>query len=127
MFDKRRKNFVLSRQIVNSNTLTLVERHLLFINEKEFYNHFDSFEIKEIYNFNIDYTWIAKKNFIIQKLNNKKNLIIDARNKLRFNGTEKEPRKGLRSGHIPCSKNLFWKDLTTKGEIIISKKLIKEK
>jgi len=85
--------------------------------------------IKKIssYKFSIDHTWIAKKNFIIQILNNKKNLIIDARNKQRFNGTEKEPRKGLRSGHIPYSKNLFWKDLTTKGEVIISKKLIKEK
>ena len=79
------------------------------------------------YKFSIDHRWIAKKNFIIQVLSNKKNLIIDARNKQRFNGKEKEPRKGLRSGHIPYSKNLFWKDLTTNGEMIISKKLIKEK
>ena len=40
---------------------------------------------------------------------------------------KKNQEKGLRSGHIPDSKNLFWKDLTTKGEMIISKKLIKEK
>ena len=52
--------------------------------------------IKKIssYKFSIDHTWIVKKNFIIQILSNKKNLIIDARNKLRFNGKEKEPRKG---------------------------------
>ena len=79
------------------------------------------------YNFSIDHTWIVKKKFIIQNLYNKRNLILDARNKLRFNGVEKEPRKGLKSGHIPYSKNLFWKDLTNKGEIIINKKLIKEK
>ncbi|MEL7027110.1 MAG: 3-mercaptopyruvate sulfurtransferase [Pseudomonadota bacterium] len=32
--------------------------------------------------------------------------IIDARSAGRFNGTEEEPREGLRSGHIPGSKNL---------------------
>lgn len=32
--------------------------------------------------------------------------VIDARSAGRFNGTQAEPRKGLRSGHIPNSKNL---------------------
>lgn len=37
--------------------------------------------------------------------------IIDARAPGRFLGTEPEPRKGLRSGHIPGSKNVFFKTL----------------
>ena len=37
--------------------------------------------------------------------------IIDARPKLRFFGEAPEPRKGLRSGHIPGSKNVFFKTL----------------
>jgi len=37
--------------------------------------------------------------------------IIDARPPGRFLGDEPEPRPGLRSGHIPGSKNLFFKDL----------------
>jgi thiosulfate/3-mercaptopyruvate sulfurtransferase len=32
--------------------------------------------------------------------------IFDARSEVRFNGTQAEPRKGLRSGHIPNSTNL---------------------
>ena len=85
--------------------------------------------IKKIstYNFTTNFSWLIKKNIIFQKLKDKKEIIIDARNKRRFNGEEKELRKGLRSGHIPYSKNLFWKDLTKNGEIILSKKLIKEK
>ncbi|CAI8957700.1 3-mercaptopyruvate sulfurtransferase [Methylocaldum szegediense] len=37
--------------------------------------------------------------------------IIDARSPGRFAGTEPEPRPGIRSGHIPGSKNLFFKKL----------------
>jgi thiosulfate/3-mercaptopyruvate sulfurtransferase len=37
--------------------------------------------------------------------------IIDARSPGRFAGTEAEPRPGIRSGHIPGSKNLFFKRL----------------
>ncbi|HYE34400.1 3-mercaptopyruvate sulfurtransferase [Methylocaldum sp.] len=37
--------------------------------------------------------------------------IIDARSPGRFAGTEAEPRPGVRSGHIPGSKNLFFKRL----------------
>lgn len=39
------------------------------------------------------------------------NQIIDARSPGRFAGTEPEPRPGIRSGHIPGSKNLFFKKL----------------
>jgi len=37
--------------------------------------------------------------------------IVDARSPGRFRGEEPEPREGLRSGHIPNSKNLFFMDL----------------
>lgn len=37
--------------------------------------------------------------------------ILDARSPGRFAGTEPEPRQGLRSGHIPGSRNLFFKRL----------------
>lgn len=41
----------------------------------------------------------------------KDHCIIDARPTTRFDGTTPEPRKGLRSGHIPGSRNLFFGDL----------------
>lgn len=40
--------------------------------------------------------------------------IIDARSPGRFRGEAAEPRPGLRSGHIPGSKNVFYSDLLNK-------------
>jgi len=37
--------------------------------------------------------------------------IVDARSPGRFYGTDPEPRPGLRAGHIPGSKDVFYKDL----------------
>ena len=37
--------------------------------------------------------------------------IVDARSPARFAGTEPEPREGMRAGHIPNSRNVFYKDL----------------
>ncbi|MEO8295321.1 MAG: rhodanese-like domain-containing protein, partial [Gemmatimonadota bacterium] len=37
--------------------------------------------------------------------------VLDARSSGRFNGTEVEPRKGLRGGHIPGSRNLPYTEL----------------
>ena len=79
------------------------------------------------FNFIIDKDWLTNKKVIFQNLNNKKQLIFDARNKKRFEGMEKEPRKGLRSGHIPYSKNIYWKSLSNKGESFLNKKLIQGK
>ena len=37
--------------------------------------------------------------------------IIDARPGVRFSGEAEEPREGMRSGHIPNSQNVFFRDL----------------
>ncbi|WP_106746374.1 3-mercaptopyruvate sulfurtransferase [Yoonia maritima] len=37
--------------------------------------------------------------------------IVDARAPARFRGETEEPREGLRSGHIPGSRNVFYQDL----------------
>jgi len=39
--------------------------------------------------------------------------ILDARSPERFQGIAPEPREGLRSGHVPGSKNVFYKTLLT--------------
>ena len=46
--------------------------------------------------------------------------IIDARSAGRFNGSEAEPRQGLRSGHIPSSKSVPFTDLIGKDETLKS-------
>ncbi|MBL4862364.1 MAG: sulfurtransferase [Crocinitomicaceae bacterium] len=44
--------------------------------------------------------------FIVSNLNTQIALVIDARSTDRFNGIAPEPRKGLKSGHIPNSLNI---------------------
>lgn len=51
-------------------------------------------------------------------------LVIDARSENRFNGTEPEPREGLRSGHIPNSINLPYTNLIKNGKMIAKEKLL---
>jgi thiosulfate/3-mercaptopyruvate sulfurtransferase len=43
--------------------------------------------------------------------------ILDARAAARFSGMAAEPRPGLRSGHIPGSLNLPWREVVQSGEI----------
>jgi len=38
-------------------------------------------------------------------------VIVDARAADRFAGTAPEPREGLRSGHIPNARNVFYRDI----------------
>ena len=47
--------------------------------------------------------FITADNIILQLINIR---VLDARSAWRFNGTQAEPRKGLRSGHVPTSINL---------------------
>ena len=42
--------------------------------------------------------------------------IVDARSPGRFRGEENEPREGLRGGHIPNSKNVFFKSLLNEDQ-----------
>ena len=46
--------------------------------------------------------------------------IIDARPSDRFDGTAPEPRDGMRSGHIPGSKNVFFRDLLASDGTMLS-------
>ena len=48
---------------------------------------------------------------IFDNLSNNKYQIIDARSPDRFSGISEEPRPGMKSGHIPKSKNLYFNDL----------------
>lgn len=43
--------------------------------------------------------------------------ILDARAAERFNGLAPEPRPGLRSGHVPGSLNLPWREVVESGEL----------
>ncbi len=62
-----------------------------------------------------DETLCLKYEDILDNLAAKKYTITDARSEGRFKGTEKEPRKGLQSGHIPGSINIPYQDVLENG------------
>jgi len=65
-------------------------------------------------NFKATYTpnLFKNKTQVLNHITNSESLTLDARSPKRFFAHEKEPRKGLRSGHIPSSKNLHYSTLT---------------
>lgn len=54
--------------------------------------------------------------FVSANVMNKEQLLIDARSKGRFDGTQAEPRAGLRSGHIPNSLNIPYTSVLEDGK-----------
>ncbi len=53
---------------------------------------------------------------VVQNRESPKFTIVDARSAGRFDGTEKEPRKHLKSGHIPNSVNIPFKQVLALGK-----------
>ena len=45
---------------------------------------------------------------MMKNLTTKGEQVVDARSPTRFCGEEKEPRPGVRAGHIPCSANIYY-------------------
>ena len=69
-----------------------------------------------------DYLTKEIKRFVLNKLQIDENIksnnfqVVDARGKKRFEGTEPEPRQGLRSGSIKNSKNLPFNECINKSD-----------
>ena len=78
-------------------------------------------------NFSYKKDLIVSMDFVMKYLNSDNIQIIDARSSSRFKGIEKEPRKGLRSGHIPNSINLYYGDVLNTDYTLKSNNLLKNK
>ncbi len=59
----------------------------------------------------VNTTLLRQKDDILDVLERNSEQIVDARSAGRFSGEEKEPRPGVRSGHIPGSRNLHYRNL----------------
>jgi thiosulfate/3-mercaptopyruvate sulfurtransferase len=62
-------------------------------------------------------------NDIIAINKNKKAIVLDARAEDRFKGLIEEPRKGLRSGHIPSSRSFPYSKLIEKNKMLSKEKI----
>ena len=70
--------------------------------EAKFKNNFKKGNFEGVYNND----FFKDSHDVLQLLDHESELIVDARAADRFQGLVKEPREGLRSGHIPGSINL---------------------
>ncbi len=72
---------------------------------------------------NLNHSLVKNQEEILANITTQKVVVIDARSKGRFDGVLKEPRKNMRSGHIPNSKNLPYKTLLKDGKFLSKEKL----
>lgn len=68
---------------------------------------------------------VKSKEQILENIQTKKAVLIDARAENRFKGIGNEPRPGLRSGHIPGSINIPYTQLLQNGKFLLKEELIK--
>ena len=76
---------------------------------------------------NINNHLVKNKLEINRNVNSKEFIVVDARSKGRFQGTEPEPRKNTRSGSIPNSICLPYKEFINDDGTFINKEKIKKK
>lgn len=77
------------------------------------------------FNATFDSSKVKHFNFLTKNLTTKETLVIDARSANRFHGVTPEPRKGLRSGHIPNSLNIPFTEVLHEGKFKTNEQLIK--
>ena len=82
--------------------------------EAKFKNNFKKGNFEGVYNND----FFKDSHDVLQLLDHESKLIVDARAADRFQGLVKEPREGLRSGHIPGSLNLTYTDLLHNGKML---------
>ena len=68
---------------------------------------------------------ICNWEYVLEASTNKSGHIMDARAAQRFYGLVAEPRKGLRSGHMPNAKSLPFTELLSEGRYLREKSVLK--
>ena len=85
-------------------------------NDYETETGFDSEFEKGNFTVNLNTAQVKDYDFVCANIIDEKELLIDARSAGRFNGTDPEPREGLRSGHIPNSVSLPYTEVLENGK-----------
>ncbi|EAR55986.1 hypothetical rhodanese-related sulfurtransferase [Photobacterium sp. SKA34] len=70
------------------------------------------------FNAQLQSEWVIDAEHLNELLTDKNVAVIDARPRARFMGSVKEPREGIRSGHMPNAKNLPFGELLDNGHFI---------
>ena len=67
--------------------------------------------------------YFVSKSDVLRNTETEQNIVVDARSTKRFNAEIEEPRKGMRSGHIPKSKNMHYASLTNDNKLLTNEML----
>ncbi|NRT16783.1 thiosulfate/3-mercaptopyruvate sulfurtransferase [Flavobacterium sp. 28A] len=87
--------------------------------EKSVKNDYESGDFESNFNSKM----VKSKEQILNNIDSKEAILIDARSSDRFYGETEEPRAGLRSGHIPGAINIPYTDLLENGLFLSKEKL----
>ncbi|WP_339658162.1 sulfurtransferase [Flavobacterium frigidarium] len=68
---------------------------------------------------------VKTKEQVLENIQTKEAILIDARSNDRFTGETEEPRAGLRSGHIPGSSNIPYNNVLRDGHFLTKEELVK--
>jgi thiosulfate/3-mercaptopyruvate sulfurtransferase len=72
---------------------------------------------RRTFNAEMDTGAVAGVDDVQMAINTGSTQVVDARSAARFAGTEPEPRKGLRSGHMPGAHNVPYTDIVENGRL----------
>jgi thiosulfate/3-mercaptopyruvate sulfurtransferase len=75
------------------------------------------------FNAEMDTSAVAMVSDVQMALNNGDVQVVDARSSGRFSGKEPEPRKGLRSGHMPGARNVPFTEIVENGRLAAADKI----
>lgn len=70
-----------------------------------------------VFNAKLDRSRVAAAGDVLRASETKSAVIVDARGAARFTGAAAEPRPGLRSGHVPGSRNAPWTEVAANGRL----------
>jgi thiosulfate/3-mercaptopyruvate sulfurtransferase len=66
---------------------------------------------------------VAMMSDVQMAINDGKAQVVDARSRGRFSGEEAEPRKGLRSGHMPGARNVPFTEIVENGRLVAPERI----
>ncbi|KAI8993256.1 Rhodanese-like domain-containing protein [Pilobolus umbonatus] len=72
-----------------------------------------------------DYAYVLNNAHKVQNGDEDAAIVLDARPHSRFTGLAPEPREGLKSGHMPGSKNVSFNEIVVNGKMVDDDKLLK--
>ena len=70
--------------------------------------------------------WVRDVNSVQEAIADNSAQVVDARGAKRYSGEEQEPRPGLRSGHIPTSRNLHYARLLNEDGTLLRDEALKQ-